>query len=455
MTAAAFSPLVAAGMAGGAGAGQPVTGASRRRMSVLAAPQLQQSGAMGAMASPTGGLSSMAARRFSARTGPDARSSAVGPNGLPPAPPPSALVTAGPTGPLNARVSVTSAVAAKHGQLMQARGRGRRGRGLPGAPWRFRVQEGTDWGASWGQDEQGVREGAVWCGVVAQVQAQIESETAALRKCGQMLSMYVNRANAAWGEAQAWAAAELPGASELEAFLYSEQNRIYMAGARGGLLLGLGRAGAAGRLQRHGLSRWLPVKDLQQPGGPCPADLVRRLRHGSLAVQILAADDWLSGSERRPDSGRQSGTGGPQTASGGAPPPPPAGPAPHPPAEAAGPASPGPHAKAAGRGAPPRVPGTLPPGVAPGARRLSRLDSGGSVLGERVGSVSGGAPGGALLQAPRRRQQDIWTGVGHRLGWCQGGREGSASCCASGSRCAARQAGGQLGKDQSLSPTSC
>lgn len=60
------------------------------------------------MPGPPTGFSSMAARRFSGRQ------SSTGQGGLP-----SGLVTTGPAGPLNTRLSVTSAVAAKHGQIMQ------------------------------------------------------------------------------------------------------------------------------------------------------------------------------------------------------------------------------------------------------------------------------------------------------------------------------------------------
>lgn len=50
-----------------------------------------------------------------------------------------------------------------------------------------------------------------------------------LKKCGQMLSMFVNRANAAWAESQQWAPVDASQQAELQAFTFSEQYRIYQA----------------------------------------------------------------------------------------------------------------------------------------------------------------------------------------------------------------------------------
>eukprot|EP00198_Chlamydomonas_reinhardtii_P001560 XP_001690896.1 predicted protein [Chlamydomonas reinhardtii] len=82
------------------------------------------------------------------------------------------------------------------------------------------------------------------------IQSQIDAESNSLKKSGQMLSMFINRANAAWAEAQQWGTVDAPAVSELEAFTYSEQYRIYQA------------------------------------------DLVRRLRQGTICLQVFAADPW-------------------------------------------------------------------------------------------------------------------------------------------------------------------
>ncbi len=44
-----------------------------------------------------------------------------------------------------------------------------------------------------------------------------------------MLSMFVNRANAAWAESQQWAPVDASQQAELQAFTFSEQYRIYQA----------------------------------------------------------------------------------------------------------------------------------------------------------------------------------------------------------------------------------
>ncbi|KAG2494533.1 hypothetical protein HYH03_007300 [Edaphochlamys debaryana] len=302
--------------------------------------------------SPSGvGLSSMAARRFSGRhsTGPSGAGNSPG-SGSPGGPhgpghgPSGAgglgLVT--PSGPLNARISVTSAVAAKHGQIMQ-------------------------------------------------VQAQIDQESANLKKCSQMMSMYVNRANAAWAEAQAWAPVEPAQAAEVEAFLYGEQYRIYQA------------------------------------------DLVRRLRQGTICLQVFAGEDVLHGSEKKPASGtaaavtaaaaalreagekhaEKSGTG---TGSGGltAPPPPPPGSDKSPAGKKGAGSSHASHSHASSSHHAGVADGNSP---SLGPRRLSRFDSTestGSVGGSSI-NASHGAGGGAnqptasSLLTPRRKQADLWT----------------------------------------------
>ncbi|KAG2446024.1 hypothetical protein HXX76_000626 [Chlamydomonas incerta] len=328
---AAVSPLVV-----------PPSPQGPRRPSTLAAlpppPASVTQQMVGAASAATGGLSSMAARRFSSRPGAGA--------GAPAASVPPGLVTTGPTGPLNARVSVTSAVAAKHGQIMQ-------------------------------------------------IQSQIDAESSSLKKSGQMLSMFVNRANAAWAEAQQWGTVDAPAVSELEAFTYSEQYRIYQA------------------------------------------DLVRRLRQGTICLQVFAGEDSLSGTEKRPSSGRHGAGASPVPGAAAAAPAAPL--QPQPPAAEQG------KGAASGAGGGGGKPGSAGPagrpakpnsaeskrlgGTASGefARRLSRLDSAGSNASgysTPVGgtSMSGHAGGGnaaaaaaaavsaaALLHSPRRRAHDLWT----------------------------------------------
>ncbi|KAG2452583.1 hypothetical protein HYH02_002820 [Chlamydomonas schloesseri] len=324
-----------------------------RRPSTLAAlpppPASVTQQMVGAVASTSGGLSSMAARRFSSRPGTGSATPAAS---VPPG-----LVTTGPTGPLNARVSVTSAVAAKHGQIMQ-------------------------------------------------IQSQIDAESSSLKKSGQMLSMFVNRANAAWAEAQQWGTVDTPAVSELEVFTYSEQYRIYQA------------------------------------------DLVRRLRQGTICLQVFAGEDVLTGTEKRPSSGRPAGAAG-------ASPMPVAPLPPQPPAAEQGksgaasePGGGGGKPGSAGPGGRPAKPKSAESkrlgGTVSGefARRLSRMDSGGSnasgnstpVGGNSTSGQAGGSnaaaaaapampaggsnaaaaaapamPAAALLNSPRRRAHDLWT----------------------------------------------
>ncbi|GIL98033.1 hypothetical protein Vretimale_3437 [Volvox reticuliferus] len=252
-----------------------------------------------AAATMSGGLSSMAARRFNSRSSPASN----GPSGHH-----TGLVTTGAAGPLQARVSVTSAVAAKHGQIMQ-------------------------------------------------VQTQIESESNNLKKSSQMLSMYVNRANAAWAEAQAWSTVDASAPGELDAFCYSDQYRIYQA------------------------------------------DLVRRLRQGSICLQVFAGDDFLAGTEKRPGSsfgpgGLSGGTHQPLTV-------------PSPPMT--------PHDGGGANGKHGNV-----HGHANGrSRQLSHFDSADSVSGGGGGGSPGLSAGSAtsavtgplasLLTLRRRQQHDLWT----------------------------------------------
>ncbi|GLI58901.1 hypothetical protein VaNZ11_000682 [Volvox africanus] len=248
-----------------------------------------------AAAAMSSGLSSMAARRFNSRSSPASNGPAGHPTGL---------VTTGAAGPLQARVSVTSAVAAKHGQIMQ-------------------------------------------------VQTQIETESNNLKKSSQMLSMYVNRANAAWAEAQAWSTVDASAPGELEAFCYSDQYRIYQA------------------------------------------DLVRRLRQGSICLQVFAGDDFLTGTEKRPGSSfGPGGTHQPVTV-----PSPPT--TPHDSGGANGKHGNG-HGHVNGR-----------------SRQLSHFDSAGSVSGGGGGGSPGLSAGSAasavtaplasLLTLRRRQQHDLWT----------------------------------------------
>ncbi|GLC44162.1 hypothetical protein PLESTB_000901400 [Pleodorina starrii] len=280
----------------------------------------QLAGTAAAAVASAGGLSSMAARRFNSRSSPAGANGPTGHShghghGHAHAP---SLVTTGAAGPLQARVSVTSAVAAKHGQIMQ-------------------------------------------------VQTQIESESNNLKKSSQMLSMYINRANAAWAEAQAWGSVDASAPGELEAFCYSEQYRIYQA------------------------------------------DLVRRLRQGSVCLQVFAGDDMLTGTEK-PRPGSSYGYGSLATPS-----------PPLTPLDSSGgggaAAANGKHGHANGR-----------------SRQLSHFDSAGSGPGgagsgggERAGGggpllVSGLSGGGAaaaaaataapltsLLTLRRRVQHDLWT----------------------------------------------
>ncbi|KXZ49931.1 hypothetical protein GPECTOR_19g382 [Gonium pectorale] len=314
------SPLVAPGSP---------SGGTRRTVAVLPPTPVSVTAQLAAGSTPSmsPGLSSMAVRRFNSRPA----TVGVGVSGGPPGPPPG-LVTTGPSGPLNARgPTLTSAVAAKHGQIMQ-------------------------------------------------VQAQIDAEASSLKKSGQMLSMYINRSNAAWAEAQSWSVVDPSGGSELEAFCYSEQYRIYQA------------------------------------------DLVRRLRQGNICLQVFAGDDTLAGTEKRPPSTGHaplaggagvggSGSGsrlsdGPERSQGSA-------------TDFASIASAavgkGGHGHHHGRG-----------------RRLSHLESSGNGAASAPGSgyntpvsgnsmsghaaaagAGGGGSGGAGMQSslltPRRRQHDLWT----------------------------------------------
>lgn len=366
---AAVSPLVV-----------PPSPQGPRRPSTLAAlpppPASVTQQMVGASTASTGGLSSMAARRFSSRPGAGAPAASVPPG----------LVTTGPTGPLNARVSVTSAVAAKHGQIMQVRGC--TASLLPAGPQYGTITCSLKTVISPPTCQRLCR---CICPVAPaqQIQSQIDAESNSLKKSGQMLSMFINRANAAWAEAQQWGTVDAPAVSELEAFTYSEQYRIYQA------------------------------------------DLVRRLRQGTICLQVFAGEDVLSGTEKRPSSGRHTGGAVAGPAPGAA-----AALQPQPPAAEQGkgaasgagggggkPASAGP----AGRPVKPnsadskRLGGTTSGEY---ARRLSRLDSAGSnasgystpVGGTSISGHAGGTAAAAaavsaaaLLNSPRRRAHDLWT----------------------------------------------
>jgi hypothetical protein len=89
-------------------------------------------------------------------------------------------------------------------------------------------------------------------GKAAALGAVVREESTKLLRCEQMLGMYVNRANAAWAQRQAWRAPAAVSEAEQRAFQASDEYTVFKA------------------------------------------DLVRKLRAGHVAFQVYAAEDELA-----------------------------------------------------------------------------------------------------------------------------------------------------------------